>query len=1124
MVAPETVNWRWNTNWRRGRIGHTVRSVAGIAMSGATLASLAAEGAVASVGMTPNVVIILADDLGWGDVTSLNPQSAMPTPRIDSIATEGMRFTDAHSPSSVCTPTRYGLLTGRYAWRTWLKKENLGAYDEPLITPDRATLGTLLQAHGYRTGAVGKWHLGLNFPKLPEEETTNINLGIDFADGEITGGPVDLGFDEFFGVGSNYGWGPYVYIRDNRFTAVPFMVQRSIASLWIRSGPMANDYDFREVLDRLTEEAVAFIERSAETDAPFLLYFPLTAPHVPFLAAERFRRTTGLGDYGDYIANVDWAVGEVLDALVQAGVRGSTLVAFASDNGSFIGTVPDSAETDHIQDSSVRAYRESTHRSKGHWSGGKGTLREGGHRVPLFVRWPGVVEAGSENTDTVSLTDFYATLADILGEPTEPGVAPDSRSMLPMLRGESAVRGVPIVHHSQYGRFAIRDGRWKLKFINPWRLYDLSEDPAEASSILEEHPQVSARLEASMDAIRSFADQGQLVLDTADLSGLALSGVDFGTFDPAETTYTAVAGSAVATTTVTATPRHASSTVVVADFLGATAGTSRTVSLAEGANPVTVTVTASDGTAARTYTVWVHSDFRGEGTLQLAPTDFAVTVSPSAIREGESATVTMAVGNGLTFAKDQAFALAVTGTATAADYRLLPDTLTLAAGASSATVELAALDDAEEEEPETVTITAAHGIVAGGSATVTINSVSHDATLSALSLSGIDIGTFASGTTDYAATVAHAVTSTTVAATATHTRARVEIPPGAGASLAEGANAITVTVTAEDGETTKTYTVTLTRAGAPLTASFASLPEAHAGAGRVALRIQFSEPVATSDATLRDSSFVVTNGTVRTARRVDGRGDLWEIEVEPASAAEMVVVLPPTTDCAAAGAVCTRDGKGLSARLEATIPGGAALPVVSIAAVASPVPEGEPAEFRVSLTEPAAERLRVGIRWARSDGSESTVRYTNLPAGMTGNSPRFSKYDDKVVGEDLTVTLTLEDGAGYVVSEEARSAEVVLEENDEAEFALSVDPAEVAEGGSASVRVEITNGVTFAEDQAITFDYAGSTATKGADYAMSPESLTLRGGPIRAASAVTATLSAVEDADEEGGETVSIAA
>ena len=339
----------------------------------------------------PNVVLILADDLGWGDIRSNNPDSAMTTHHIDAIASAGVNFTDAHSPSSVCTPTRYGLLTGRYAWRSWLTRGTLSFHDRPLIGLDRPTLGTLLQGHGYRTAAVGKWHLGMDFARVSDvEEVTANNRGIDF-NAEILDGPLEHGFDEFFGTSANIRWEPHVYIRNNRFTANPDT----------EDTPTPGFYEFAEVLDRLTEEAVGFIEREGQAGEPFFLYLPLTAPHVPLVPNADFRGLTGLGNYADFVAQVDWTVGQVLDAVDNAGVSQNTLVIFASDNGSFKGGIPVPNHDDHM--------------SNGVWRGRKTTIYEGGHRVPLMMRWPAGIEAGSTLAATVSLTDLYATLDDILG-------------------------------------------------------------------------------------------------------------------------------------------------------------------------------------------------------------------------------------------------------------------------------------------------------------------------------------------------------------------------------------------------------------------------------------------------------------------------------------------------------------------------------------------------------------------------------------------------------------------------------------------------------------------------------------------------------------------------------------
>ena len=466
-------------------------------------------------GTTPNVVIILADDLGWGDIGAMYPDSALPTPRIDSIAAEGMRFTDAHSPSSVCTPTRYGLLTGRYAWRTRLTRDVLNGYSLPLLEPDRSTLGTLLRGQGYRTAVVGKWHLGM---EMPRRGTTRFqgDPGIDFG-GTITDSPIHHGFDEYFGISGSLDMPPYVYIRNDRFTALPTIQQPSRARPhFMRAGPRAEDFVIDEVLDDLVEEAVAFIERSSRDPEPFFLYFALTAPHSPTLPHERFRGRTGLGEYGDFVAQVDDAVGLVLDALDRVGVSDETLVIFTSDNGSYMFSREDT-ETDHVDDPVVMAYRVGRHRSNAAWRGTKADIWEGGHRVPFLVRWPGIVEPGAESAATIAHTDLYATLAEIVGVESGRNAAEDSVSLLPILRGESATR-VPLVHHSQRGMFALRDGKWKLvagdgsggrqrplgrPFRRPFQLFDLSLDPTETLDVAADYPDVVQRLESTLQIFRS---------------------------------------------------------------------------------------------------------------------------------------------------------------------------------------------------------------------------------------------------------------------------------------------------------------------------------------------------------------------------------------------------------------------------------------------------------------------------------------------------------------------------------------------------------------------------------------------------------------------------------------------
>ena len=547
-------------------------------------------------GSRPNVVLILADDLGWGDVQPNNPESAMTTPRIDSIAATGAKFSDAHTPSSVCSPTRYGLLTGRYSWRSWLTSSALYGYDRPMIGPDQPTLGTLLQRHGYRTAAVGKWHVGMDFARLSDvDEVNSLNKGIDF-DAEIVDGPLNHGFDEFFGTSANLRWAPSVYIRNRRFIANP---ERE-------SQPASAFVVFEEVLDRLTQEAVSFIEREGQNDAPFFLYLPLNAPHEPTVPNAQFAGLTGLGRYGDFVAQMGWTVGQVLDTHDRVGAHDNTLVIFTSDNGSSMGGIP------------IPNHAGAEHLSSGGWRGGKGQIYEGGHRVPLLMQWPRGIEGRSTVGATVTLTDLYATIADIVGEEPESGVPIDSVSLLPLLRGEAVTRGVPVVHHSSAGMFALRDGRWKLVFGNgsglpyplhgtpfgtPWRLFDLQQDPRETRSVGSAHPDVMARMEATLARIRA-AENGMLSGD-ATLRLLSLAGIDIGPFDPGVRTYTGIVDPAIGTVEVTTIPTETDALVMITDSDGQSGHGRRLVRLDEGTTAITVTVTSPDGNATATYTVTI---------------------------------------------------------------------------------------------------------------------------------------------------------------------------------------------------------------------------------------------------------------------------------------------------------------------------------------------------------------------------------------------------------------------------------------------------------------------------------------------------------------------------------------
>jgi arylsulfatase A len=471
----------------------------------------------------PHIVVILADDMGYGDVAALNPTSKIPTPNLDRLAAEGMTFSDAHSPSAVCTPTRYGLLTGRYCWRSPLKRGVLGGYSPPLLEEGRSTIADLLRGVGYRTAAVGKWHLGMALPrkegaKAGAEATPWFgDPGIDFS-GVITDSPIHHGFDRYFGVSASLDMAPYVYVRDDRFTMLPSEQQEAVPfPYFVRQGPRAKDFVIDEVLDRLADEAVAFIREASRGEKPFFLYLPLTAPHKPTQPHPRFRGRTALGEYGDFVAQVDATAGRVLQALQESGVADETLVVYTSDNGSYMRRYDESAEKDHVDDSTQHGFKASSHRANGPLRGTKADIWEAGHRVPFFVRWPGQVEAGSRCETTVCLTDLYATCAEVVDAALSRNMAEDSLSLVPLLRGTATVRGAPVVHHSVNGTFAIRDGRWKLvlgngsggrekpkgkPFQKPYQLFDLSTDLGETRDVAAAHPEWVARLEARLDEIQ----------------------------------------------------------------------------------------------------------------------------------------------------------------------------------------------------------------------------------------------------------------------------------------------------------------------------------------------------------------------------------------------------------------------------------------------------------------------------------------------------------------------------------------------------------------------------------------------------------------------------------------------
>jgi len=446
----------------------------------------------------PNLVYILADDMGYGDVSCLNPESRIRTSSLDRLAAQGMVFGDAHASSAVCTPSRYSILTGRYNWRSRLKSWVTHGYDGPVIESGRMTVASFLRDQGYQTACIGKWHLGWDWARHGGSETD-----VDFTR-PIRNGPLAAGFDRFFGIAASLDMPPYVYIENDRATAIPDrIVPEETGKRFWRQGPIAPDFNHAEVLPRLTREAVAYIEERGTSAQPFFLYFALPAPHTPILPSPEYQGKSGVNAYGDFCLQVDAVVGQVADALERSGLTENTILVFTSDNG--CSPMADFEELKAVG-------HHPSHVFRGH----KADIYEGGHRIPLIVRWPAQIRAGSVCGETVCLADLLATCAEIAGLKLPDDAGEDSVGNLPLWRGEPAgpSRREATVHHSGDGSFSIRRGRWKLEMcagsggwsypqpgvecegLPPIQLYDLMADISEQRNVYGEHPDVVEDLKA----------------------------------------------------------------------------------------------------------------------------------------------------------------------------------------------------------------------------------------------------------------------------------------------------------------------------------------------------------------------------------------------------------------------------------------------------------------------------------------------------------------------------------------------------------------------------------------------------------------------------------------------------
>ena len=464
----------------------------------------------------PNIVFILADDLGYGDLRCLNAASKIPTPNMDRVAAEGVRFSDAHSPSAVCTPTRYGILTGRYCWRTRLKQGVLwNGYAPALIEEGRETVASFLSRHGYHTGCVGKWHLGLNWAsKDGKPVTADEHDQVDF-DRPVARGPGSVGFDYSCIIPASLDMPPYCWVENDRAVEAPTLLDPGSERVWSggrgfwRKGLRSPSFQFHEVLPTITQKSVEYIEERARHDQLFFLYVALASPHTPWVPNPSFRGRSQAGVYGDFVHETDWAVGQILNALERRGLAENTLLIVTSDNGA------------HWPASQIEKH---DHRANHIYRGQKADVWDGGHRIPFIARWPGPAPAGTVCDDTICLTDLFATAAAVVGQPHPLTSGEDSCSILPHLLGKHVgpIREAT-VHHSLSGMYAVRQGPWKLilgrgsgGFTQPsqiepkqgepaGQLYNLAEDPAETNNLHQQRPDV---VEALTRLLNKYRRQG----------------------------------------------------------------------------------------------------------------------------------------------------------------------------------------------------------------------------------------------------------------------------------------------------------------------------------------------------------------------------------------------------------------------------------------------------------------------------------------------------------------------------------------------------------------------------------------------------------------------------------------